>query len=125
MLPVLQACAEGEISNHDALIKLGNHFELPPKERYKKYPNGQKSVFLDRMTWAKSYLKHAGLLTCPRRGFFNITDAGQQHLAKKPPLPNNEALMAYSDFVDFYQRNRQHREQEDPQGEAAQTSPAP
>ena len=121
MLPVLQACADGEISNHDALIKLGDHFELPPEERYKKYPNGQKSVFLDRMTWAKSYLKHAGLLTYPRRGFFSITDAGLQLLAKKPALLNNEMLMAYPEFVDFYQRNRQHREQENSQDEAAQT----
>ena len=39
----------------------------------------------NRVAWAKTYLKKAGLLEAPRRGVFVITDRAKQVLAKILP----------------------------------------
>ena len=39
-------------------------------------PSGKQTVFKNRIGWAKTYLKKAGMIDSPKKGFFVITDAG-------------------------------------------------
>lgn len=53
------------------------------------YPSKpEKSIFLDRLAWARSYAKLTGALESPSRGVFLMTDLGRNLLA----LPPSEAV---------------------------------
>jgi restriction system protein len=54
------------------------------------YRNRPKSVFIDRLEWARSYAKLGGALESPQRGLFVLTTYGKELLA----LPENEGIQA-------------------------------
>lgn len=96
MLPVLRAVAAlggsaagGEISNQ--IVEDGPFRE---EDIAIQYPNRPVSVLLDRMDWARSYCKLAGLLESPRRGLFLLTPAGRDVLA----MPDEEAKKRVIEF---------------------------
>ena len=74
MLPVLQEGAEKEISTRDAIENLASKYELSDEDRVQMLPSGKQHTFDNRVNWAKSYLKQAGLLGYPKRGYFVATD---------------------------------------------------
>jgi restriction system protein len=47
-------------------------------------PSGRAPLFYNRLAWAKTYLKRAGLIEQPRRGIFLISPSGRQLLAEGP-----------------------------------------
>jgi len=76
MLPLLKLAGDGEMHDiNDATEKLAKEFQLTDEEIARLIPSGQQR-FVNRIGWAKTYLKKAELLTYPKRGFFQITDRG-------------------------------------------------
>jgi len=76
MLPVLKSLGDGNChSLNEINISLANEFNLTDEERIKTYEkeNNTKIIFNDRIAWARTYLKKAGLLSYPERGFSKIT----------------------------------------------------
>jgi restriction system protein len=69
-------------------------------------PSGKQRTLDNRVNWAKSYLKQAGLLSYPRRGFFTATDEGRKVLEQKLDRIDANYLMAFEAFRAF--RNRRH-----------------
>jgi restriction system protein len=68
MLPMLKFAADGrEHDNREALDALAEQFGLTPEERAQPLPSGKQSLFDNRAQWARSYLKHAGLLASTGR----------------------------------------------------------
>ena len=47
-------------------------------------PSGQQTVFQNRVSWARTYLKKARLVESPKRGTVRITDRGMQILKSNP-----------------------------------------
>jgi restriction system protein len=81
MLPLLSLAADGEEHRlRDAIEELANHFDLTEDERKELLPSGRQATFDNRVGWARTYMKKAGLLESPRRGYFRITDQGIQAL---------------------------------------------
>src|SRR5918998_4234603 len=77
MLPLLNLAADGEEhSLRDAIVELAEHFHLSEEERKQMLPSGAQATFDNRVGWARTYMKKAGLLQSPRRGYFRITDRG-------------------------------------------------
>jgi len=71
MLPLLRLAASApEHRFRDAVEALADEFSLTPEERSELLPSGQQPVFSNRVGWANTYLKQAGLLEGPRRGVF-------------------------------------------------------
>jgi restriction system protein len=70
MLPVLVACARGEVRIGSVVDDLANQLGLSPEERTELLPSGQQTVFSNRVHWAKSYLSKAQLVEITRRGIF-------------------------------------------------------
>lgn len=63
MLPVLQLAADGnEHRFRDAVDQLADQYSLTDEERNELLPSGSQAVFTNRVGWARSYLKQAGLL---------------------------------------------------------------
>ena len=74
MLPLLKLSADGSVYKFsEAVDLLADKLSLTDEERNELFPTGQQPVFRNRLGWAKSYLKQAGLLNFPKRGFFQIT----------------------------------------------------
>ena len=85
MLPLLRFAGDGaEHSLRDAIESLAGEFKLSDEERRELLPSGQQEVFANRVGWARTYMKKAGLLRTTRRGFFQITERGQSALGQNP-----------------------------------------
>jgi len=59
------------------------------------------SIFSNRVGWAKTYLKKAGLVDAPRKALFKITPQGQKVLAQKPEIIDPSFLRKFSSFNEF------------------------
>ncbi|BBB29877.1 winged helix-turn-helix domain-containing protein [Neptunomonas japonica] len=46
----------------------------------KEYDSGNGTVFLDRISWALSYLTNSGLTERPRRGVYKLTEKAKDFL---------------------------------------------
>ena len=84
MQPLLQYASDGQEHHiRDAVEVLAEFFGLSESDRRERLPSGKKYTFDDRVQWANTYLKKAGLLTSVRRGIFQITDRGYSVLQSK------------------------------------------
>ncbi len=77
MRPVLECVSLGEVRISDVVELLANKFGLTADERATLLPSGKQTTFANRVHWAKSYLKQAGLVEITRRGHFSITELGR------------------------------------------------
>ena len=96
MLPVLRLAAHGETSQSRCVEKLADEFELSEQERAEMLPAGRQGVFYNRIHWARTYMKKAGLIETTRRAHFKITDRGKQVLAAHPDRVDNKVLAQFS-----------------------------
>ena len=80
---------------------MAEHFSLSDTERAELLPSGQQGVFKNRIGWAKSYLKKAGLIEALKRGVFKITDRGVKTLATNPARVDIRFLQQFPEFVEF------------------------
>lgn len=120
MLPLLQLAGdEREHRFRDTVEQLATQFELSDAERGELLPSGTAPVFDNRVGWARTYLKQAGLLQSPRRGIFQITATGKLLLAEKPERINVSLLERYSEFQAFRTRKRDRNEVEVQEAESA------
>ena len=72
---------------------------LTNKEYEERLPSGGR-VIKNRLGWARTYLKKAGLIESKKRGYVNITDEGLKAFKKHPNL-TEEDLWEYPEFVRF------------------------
>lgn len=79
------------------------YFQLTDEEKKIKVSNG-KTKFHDRLTWARTYLKKAGLVEDPERGFVRISNEGKKLLNSGIKEITLETLNQYSSFKEFKQR---------------------
>jgi restriction system protein len=74
MRPLLDAISDGkEHSIREVLDQLADHFDLSAEERKRLLPSGQQELFTNRVAWAKTHLRMAGLIEATGRGVFKIT----------------------------------------------------
>jgi len=64
-------------------------------------PSGRGKLISNRVGWACTYLRKAGLITSPQRGRNQITEDGKAALAKKPAKIDTSFLQQYEKFQDF------------------------
>ncbi len=104
MLPVLSLASEGEVRVGDAVERLAGELGLSDEDREELLPSGKQTVFANRVHWAKTYLKQAGLVESTRRAHFKITERGLTALAQKPQRIDNAYLSQFAEFIAFKQR---------------------
>jgi len=102
MLPLLKMLGDGkEYSLQEADNYLAEYFKLTEDDRRELLPSGQQPIFRNRLGWARTYLKKAGLLVTTRRGYFMITDKGKELLRENLTEITSQFLNRYQEFVDF------------------------
>ena len=102
MLPLLKFAGDGgEHSLRETIEALADEFNLTDEERKALLPSGQQSAFDNRVGWARTYLKKAGLLKSTRRGYHQITERGVELLDQNPPEITASFLRQFPEFVEF------------------------
>jgi restriction system protein len=102
--PVLDAYADDQEHRvRDVADRIGTSLGLSPSDMAEKIPSGEPR-FLNRIWWAHSYLKQAGLLESPRRGYYRLSALGQatvkQNLPQRIDMKWLERFPAYQEFRD-------------------------
>lgn len=107
-----QARSCGDMRRHIVQV-----LQIPDDDLRQLLPHGNgKTVFMGRVGWAGTYLCKAGLITYPKRGFYQITKEGEKLLAQKLPKIDNDTLSNYPSFVAFQRRSS---------GQAETNTPSP
>ena len=103
MLPLLRFAEERktEISTDDAVEALAAKLGLTADDLKEMLPSGVQRTFVNRVGWAATYMKKAGVLEPTRRGYYRITPRGQELLQKKPTTINVKLLKQYPEFLAF------------------------
>ena len=102
MKPLLVAVQDGEVYKmKDVTSILAQQLNLSAEELAELLPSGRQTVFKNRVSWAKTYLKKAGLLDSPARATIVITDAGKKVVADNPDKIDSKYLEQFPSFVDF------------------------
>lgn len=111
MLPLLRFTQDGaEHQLKDAVQALAVQFKLTDEELNEFLPIGQQPVFNNRVGWARTYLKKAGLISSSRRGYFQISARGRAVLQEKPPKIDVKYLERFPEFLEFKMARRETNE---------------
>lgn len=114
MLPLLRDLESGERQSQETVDALALYFELTPEDRAQRLPSGKQTTFTNRIAWAKSHMKAAGLIDSPRRGVYRLTDRGRMVLAGNPSFVGMPLLNTYPEYVAFRQGTGISREPRTP-----------
>lgn len=102
MLPFLKRLADGQVHSLKELRQvLADDLQLTEEERNRQLPSGLQSVFYNRLSWARTYLKKAMLIEAKAVGQFQITDRGRMILQQNPGRINNRLLAQFNEFQQF------------------------
>ena len=74
--------------------------DISEEEQAIKLEKSGQSVFYNRVGWARTYLKKAGLIEYPKRSYVKITDEGKKVLAENQTVDLN-FLRKYESFRNF------------------------
>lgn len=108
MRPLMDLISDGrEHSMREALDRLAEHFELAEEERKRLLPSGQQELFTNRVAWAKTHLRMAGLLEATARGVFRITSRGTELLRTSPERIDLRLLQKQAGYLEARGRKRE------------------
>jgi restriction system protein len=115
--PLLDIALDGnEHSTKEAREILSKFFNLTDIELQERLPSGTQTTFENRVAWAKSFLVQARVFESPKRGFFKITDRGQELHKQGHNRIDIRILNQYPEFKEFHTANKtikkEHVEQE-------------
>ena len=105
MKPLLMAVKDGQVYKiKDANAALAQQLNLSAEDLAEMLPSGRQTVYKNRVGWAKTYLKKAGLVDSPKRGTYIITTAGSTLLHSDVAITNEFLESNYPSFAAFVNR---------------------
>lgn len=108
MLPILRIVKDGEEHKmREVIEKAAEMFNLSHEERTQLLPSGKQYRYENRIGWARTYLKKAGLLSTPSRGLIKITERGKEVLKKNPPKIDTNFLEQFPEYLEFKNYTRE------------------
>lgn len=114
MLPLLKLVSDKQEHKYRDLIEnLATEFQVTDEERKELLASGNQAIFDNRVGWAKTYLKKAGLLDSPKRATFVITQIGLDTLKKNPDRVDAKYLRQFPAFLEFQNASRNDNETEE------------
>ncbi len=126
MLPLLRQLSDGQEHTYREIIeRLAEEFQLSDEERREMLASGKQAVFDNRVGWAKTYLKKAGLIASPKRATSVITELGRQTLAKNLERIDVEYLCQFPAFLEFKRASQNSDEAEGKKAYAASEEQTP
>lgn len=112
MRPLLSLLDNGETVKLATIIdKVADHFSLTEQQRQELLPSKRQTVIRNRVAWANTYLKKAGLVNSPSRGLVEITDLGRKALQDCPDKIDISYLQKFPSFQEFSQPKQANGDQ--------------
>ena len=100
--PILQFLSDQQIHTLKEIKQyVAKEFKLTERDMEEMLPSGRQTYFSNRIGWARTYLKKAGLIDSPAKASFRITLEGQAVLAENPLVIDNHFLSRYESFREF------------------------
>ena len=110
MFPVLKILSDGQVKSKKeiagAIIK---YFRFTEQDLSETLPSQAQLTYFNRMSWAITYLKKAGLLISPARACFQITEEGKSIVENNIKDLDSKYLRRYESFLEF--ENLSHRQE--------------
>jgi len=104
MLPVIQCLENGSVIDAKAIrSQIAVDFNLTDEERQELLPSGKQTVINNRIGWAITYMKKAGLIKSAGKAQYQITDLGKNILASQPQRIDVKFLKQFESFKTFHQ----------------------
>lgn len=103
MLPLMKLLAEQKeaIKLSSATKILAERSGLSDNDLNLRLSSGTKTVFYDRVGWAKTYLVKAGLIQQPSRGLCELSSLGWSIDLSNLPNITNQYLMQFEGFSNY------------------------
>jgi restriction system protein len=106
MLPFLKILSDGEEhTTNETNQKLASYFNLTENELNEFLPSGVAKTFPNRVAWAKSHFKMAGLIENTKRSSFRITESGKKLIEAYPKEINLKVLKTIPAYLERTARN--------------------
>ena len=119
MLPLLEIAGDKkEHTIQEARDSLAKYFRLTEEERSKLLSKSKQKMFANRVGWARTYLKKAGLLKYCGVGSFIITEQGLKVLQEKPSKINVKYLKRFPEILEFIKPSKKIDQLKDKQAES-------
>jgi restriction system protein len=124
MLPLLRLASDRkEHSITDAAEQLAKEFRLSEADLGEMLPSGRQTKFKNRVGWARTYMKMAGLLEAPGRGRFRITPRGLTVLQSQPSRIDVSFLSQFPEFMEFREISREATNEESKAHSSSEQTP--
>lgn len=108
--PLLLVLSDGQCHTlREIKAAIARHFHLSETDLAEVLPSGRQTYFANRIGWARTYLKKAGLIESTGKGQFRITPEGQNVLRENPDVIDTSYLMRYESFKAFATLSKQEK----------------
>lgn len=94
--------------------KISIILQLTEEDLAQRLVSGKQSVYDNRLGWARTFLKKAGLIDVPQRGEIQITKEGKSLLSQGIPITNQYLIKNYPSFAEFMGRKTKEPEAQEP-----------
>lgn len=109
MFPILKFLYDGQTKSRTSIFNaMSKTFKLTTQQLNETLPSQTQPTYKNRIGWAITYLKKAGLLISPTRANFQITDEGKKIVDNNITNLDSKYLEKYESFVEF--QNLSHRQ---------------
>ena len=85
---------------------MGKEFNLTEEELALRVPGGSQTVLDNRVGWAKQDLYWAGLISCPRRGVFQINKTGLEEAKLSGVMDRNYLIRKYPSVQEKFNQRK-------------------
>lgn len=110
MRPILEILADGAMhATREIIDQIAVRFDVTPEERTEQLPSGRALLLNNRIGWALSHMKHAGLIESPRRAVYAITERGRAVLRTHPERVDMRTLKEFEEYRQFIGGNREEQ----------------
>jgi restriction system protein len=101
-LPLLRLLADGQVRRMSEVYDvLAAEAGLSDADLGEMLPSGTDHTYRNRIAWARTFLKKAGLEQSPKWGMVSITERGKSVLHENPANINDAWLMRYPEFAEW------------------------
>ncbi len=102
MLPLLEVIKDRkEYPANEIRKAVSNYLDLTDKEKNQMLPSGRETYITNRVSWAKTYMKNAGLVEQTGKASVRITERGLDVLNENPSRIDRDYLKRFPEFVEW------------------------
>jgi len=114
MKPLLELLNDGKEHKIQTIYSdLADYFQLSDIDKSEMLPSGRQLLYRNRIGWAKTFLKKAGLIDSLSRATFSINDLGRSVIAENPTVIDPQYLMKFPSFREFMNSQAESSNAED------------